>query len=134
MIKNISYLVLSGSDSKESACQCRRSRFDPWVWKIPWRRQWQPTPVFFYLENPMDRGAWKATVHGVKKSQTRLISLAYIEICTHHNYTAQYISNKKKYPCNQHLIKKYNIGSIPDPTNNNLQSLCSQSNHYPNFS
>ncbi|XDA79244.1 hypothetical protein R6Z07F_009281 [Ovis aries] len=24
-----------------------------------------------YLENPMDRGAWKATVHGVAKSQTR---------------------------------------------------------------
>ena len=28
---------------KESACQCR---FDPWVWKIPWRRKWQPTRVF----------------------------------------------------------------------------------------
>ena len=26
--------------------QCRRSRFDPWVGKIPWRRKWQPTPVF----------------------------------------------------------------------------------------
>ena len=24
------------------------------------------------LENPMDRGAWKAAVHGVTKSQTRL--------------------------------------------------------------
>ena len=24
------------------------------------------------LENPMDRGAWWATVHGVTKSQTRL--------------------------------------------------------------
>ena len=24
------------------------------------------------LENPMDRGAWRATVHGVSKSQTRL--------------------------------------------------------------
>ena len=24
----------------------RRPRFDPWVRKIPWRRQWQPTPVF----------------------------------------------------------------------------------------
>ena len=24
----------------------RRSRFDPWVGKIPWRREWQPTPVF----------------------------------------------------------------------------------------
>ena len=22
-----------------------RHRFDPWVWKIPWRRKWQPTPV-----------------------------------------------------------------------------------------
>ena len=27
---------------KESACQCRRCRFDPWVGKIPWRRKWQP--------------------------------------------------------------------------------------------
>ena len=26
--------------------QCRRPRFDPWVRKIPWRRKWQPTPVF----------------------------------------------------------------------------------------
>ena len=31
---------------KESACQCRRHKFDPWVGKIPWRRKWQPTPVF----------------------------------------------------------------------------------------
>ena len=34
---------------KESACHCRRlqiQRFDPWVGKIPWRRKWQPTPVF----------------------------------------------------------------------------------------
>ena len=26
--------------------QCRRPGFDPWVSKIPWRREWQPTPVF----------------------------------------------------------------------------------------
>ena len=30
---------------KESACQCRRYRFNPWVGKIPWRREWLPTPV-----------------------------------------------------------------------------------------
>ena len=24
----------------------RRHGFDPWVRKIPWRRTWQPTPVF----------------------------------------------------------------------------------------
>ena len=31
---------------KESAYQCRRQGFNPWVRKIPWRRAWQPTPVF----------------------------------------------------------------------------------------
>ena len=38
-----------GSSGKEPACQrrrCRRCRFDPWGGKIPWRRKWQPTPVF----------------------------------------------------------------------------------------
>ena len=31
---------------KEFACQCERCGFSPWVRKIPWRRKWQPTPVF----------------------------------------------------------------------------------------
>ena len=37
------------SSGKEPACQSRRQkrcRFDPWVGKIPWRRSWQPIPVF----------------------------------------------------------------------------------------
>ena len=34
----------TGSVVKESACQCRRCRIDPWVGKIPWRRKWQPPP------------------------------------------------------------------------------------------
>ena len=36
------------------------------------------------LENPMDRGAWSATVHGVTKSQTR-ISLSLSEDFKHHH-------------------------------------------------
>ena len=38
-----------GSSGKELAYQCRRPkshRFDPWMGKIPWRRAWQPPPVF----------------------------------------------------------------------------------------
>ena len=35
---------LDGSAVKN--LQCRRGRFDSWVWKIPWRRKWQPTPAF----------------------------------------------------------------------------------------
>ena len=51
---------------KEYTCHCRRRRFNPWVWKIPWRRKWQLTPVFF-LGKPMDRWVWQATVYGVAK-------------------------------------------------------------------
>ena len=32
-----------GASDKESACQCR---FNPWAEKIPYRRKWQPIPVF----------------------------------------------------------------------------------------
>ena len=31
---------------KESACQCKRYGFNPWVGKNPWRRKWYLTPVF----------------------------------------------------------------------------------------
>ena len=31
---------------KEPACQCQSRAFDPWVGKIPWKRKWQPSPVF----------------------------------------------------------------------------------------
>ena len=51
---------------KESACQWRRRGFDPWVRKIPWRRKWQPTPVFL-PQNPENKGAWRATIHRVVK-------------------------------------------------------------------
>ena len=37
------------------------------------------TPLqYSYLENPMDGGAWWATVHGVTKSQTRLIEFTFM--------------------------------------------------------
>ena len=43
------YNVISSSDGYETPGIClqrRRFRFDPWVGKIPWRREWQPTPRF----------------------------------------------------------------------------------------
>ena len=54
---------------KESAFQYRTHRFNPWVGKVPWRRKWQPTPVFWPMGNPVGRGAWQTTVHGVEKEQ-----------------------------------------------------------------
>ena len=37
---------------------CRRPRFDPWVKKIPCRREWQPTPVFL----PGKSHGWRSLV------------------------------------------------------------------------
>ena len=35
--------------------QCRRRDLDLWVEKIPWRKEWQPTPVFFLGESDGQR-------------------------------------------------------------------------------
>ena len=60
-----------GTNGKESAFQCKRLKrcgFSSWVRKIPWRRKWQPTPVFLLGES-----------HGHR-------SLAgYIHICMEYN-------------------------------------------------
>ena len=36
---------------KECRRNCRRRGFPPWVRKIPWRRKWQPTPVFLPVKS-----------------------------------------------------------------------------------
>ena len=41
-----------------------RRRFDPWVGKIPWRRKWQPTPVFLSGKSHGQRSL-AAVVHQV---------------------------------------------------------------------
>ena len=60
-----------GSDSKESAFQCRSPGFNPWVRKIPWRRKWLLTPVFLPVEFHGQRVWWGAT-HGATKSRPRV--------------------------------------------------------------
>ena len=41
-------------------------------WEDPLEEEMATHSSIFGLENPMDRGAWRATVHGITKSQTRL--------------------------------------------------------------
>ena len=47
-----------GAVVKEPTCQrrrYRRSKFNPWVGKIPWRMKWKPTPVFLPGESKGQR-------------------------------------------------------------------------------
>ena len=44
--------------------------FDPWVGKIPWRRAWQPTPVFLPGESHRQRSLAGYSPWGHKESGT----------------------------------------------------------------
>jgi len=62
-----------GASDKESACQYRRQkrhRFNPWVGKIPWRKKWQPTPVFLPGESHGQRSLAGYSPRGHKESDT----------------------------------------------------------------
>ena len=61
----------AGSDSKESACNAGDPGLIPEWRRSPGEGNGNPLQCFC-LENPMDGGAWQATVLGVAKSQTRL--------------------------------------------------------------
>ena len=68
-----------GSSSKEPPCQCKRHQrcwLDPWVGKIPWRRAWQPTPVFLPGESHGEGSLAGYIVHGVSKSRIWLKRLS----------------------------------------------------------
>ena len=66
-----SQVMLVVKNLPANADRHKRCRFDPLVRKIPGKGNGNPLQ-YSCLENPMDRGAWRATVHRVAKNQTRL--------------------------------------------------------------
>ena len=59
------------SNSKESACNTEDLRLIPGLGRSLEKEIWEPTPLFL-PGNPLDRGAWQGTVHGVAKSRKQL--------------------------------------------------------------
>ena len=64
-------MSLSGSSAVESACSAGDTGSVPGSGRPPGAGNACPLQ-YSCLENPMDRGAWWAAVHGFKKSQTQL--------------------------------------------------------------
>ena len=65
--------VVGGTRGEESACQRRKLKrcgFNPWVRKIPWRRAWQPTPVFLPGESHEQRSLADYSPWGRKELDT----------------------------------------------------------------
>ena len=63
--------LTGSSDSKESACNAGDPDLIPESGRSPGGGNGNPLQ-YSCLENPMERGAWGATLHGITKSQTRL--------------------------------------------------------------
>ena len=59
-----------GSYGKESAHSAGGPRSNPWVRKIPWRREWQPAPVFLPGESYGQRSLEGYSPWGLKESDT----------------------------------------------------------------
>ena len=78
---DVLYLYPGGSDSKASAWSAGDPGSTPGLGRSPGEGNGNPLQ-YSCLENSMDWGAWKATVHGVAKSWTRLSNI------TGHRYTS----------------------------------------------
>ena len=62
-----------GSDRKESACNEGDPSLFPGPGRSPGKGNGNPFQ-YSCLENPMDRGAWRATVHGVTRVKHNLVT------------------------------------------------------------
>ena len=85
---------LGGSDGKESACNAGDPGSIPGLGKSPGEGNGTP-PQYSCLENPMDRGAWWAAVHGVTKTRTWLSDFVSFTWC----WTMSVASMASKYVC-----------------------------------
>ena len=77
-LSTVKLCFLGGSSSKEppaNAEDIREPGSIPGLGRFPGGGHGNP-PQYSCLENPTGRGAWRATVHGVAKSQTRLKQLS----------------------------------------------------------
>ena len=70
-----SWVALVGKNPAYQYRRHRRHGFDPWVGKTPGKGNGNLLQ-YSCLDNPMDRVAWWATVHGVAKSWTQLNRLS----------------------------------------------------------
>ena len=72
LLSNLTFTWLSGSsDSKDSVCNAGDPDSIPGLVRSPGEGHGTPLQ-YSCLENSMDRGAWRVTVHGVTKSWTQL--------------------------------------------------------------
>ena len=88
MLSSLKQDFPGGSDDKESACSAGDPGLIPGSGRVPWEGNSYPHQCSC-LENSMDKGAWRVTVHRVPKSQTWLSNSTFIWA----SFVAQLVKN-----------------------------------------
>ena len=99
-----------GTSGKEPACQCRRCkncRFNPWVGQIPWRRAWQPIPIFLPGESHGQRSLESYSPWGHRESDmteaTQHAPTVYVPVWM------LYLNKNIKSNINKFLFKQFYV-------------------------
>ena len=101
----------SGSDGKESTCNVGDLGVIPRSGRSPGEGNGNPLQ-YSCLENPMDRGVWRATVHGVTKNQTRPSTYAWmhcIAILNSMHSVPLFSDLSLAYLIHYHFFKQYTL-------------------------
>ena len=107
-IKGYGYTLIrgfpGGTSGEASVHQCRRPKrceFNPWVGKIPWGGYGSPLQ-YSCPEKPMDRGAWRAAVHGVTEPEATKRSSVHRSALLQTRWCPLPISISSFPSCSQH--------------------------------
>ena len=84
----------------------KRPGFNPWVWNIPWRKAWQPTPVFLLQESHGQRSLAGYSPWGCKETDTT-------EATTYHAHSQLHSCSSLGTLLNLLSIKSEPTASIP---------------------
>ena len=93
----LTHEVPGGPDSKESACNAGDWGLIPRLGESPGEVNGYSLQ-YSYMENPVDRGAWQATVHGV----TKLDRTERLSIHTHRTHLTLYVFLYPPYSSKKH--------------------------------
>ena len=105
---------------KRICLQCRRHKrcgFDPWVRKIPWRRKWQPTPVFLPRKSRGQRSLEGYSPQDHKESNTteRILMLGN---SLAHEYNQQIRNLQFSCPTQSSLQSSHHSFQLDSPSSN----------------
>ena len=97
----------------EGKLQCRRPRFNLWVGKNPWKREWQPSPVFLPGEAHGQRSLAGYSPWGCKglDMTEQLVGLLELKIHIYRPVLLNYYLNaKKEKEMTTILVAVYSVG------------------------